>query len=61
MMYLLKLNPEDIQIVFLDSITINNDPFYELYKNLISRGGEPIYIKNLKKKISYFFCNSCPY
>ena len=50
MMYLLKLNPEDIQIVFLNSITINNDPFYELYKNLISRGGEPIYIKNLKKK-----------
>ena len=50
MMYLLNLNPEDIQVVFLESITLNDDPFYDLYKNLISRGGEPIYIKNLKKK-----------
>ena len=52
-MYLLKLVPEQIQIIFLESISINNDPFYDLYKNLISRGGEPIYIKNLKKKILY--------
>ena len=50
MMYLLNLNPEDIQVVFLESIALNDDPFYDLYKNLISRGGEPIYIKNLKKK-----------
>ena len=26
------------------------DPFYYIYKNVISQGGEPIYIKNLKKK-----------
>ena len=50
LVYLLKLKPENIQVVFLESITLNNDPFYDLYKNLISRGGEPIYIKNLTKK-----------
>lgn len=49
-MHLLKLVPEKIQIIFLESKAINNDPFYDLYKNLISRVGEPIYIKNLKKK-----------
>ena len=50
LVYLLKLKPENIQVVFLESITINDDPFYDLYKNLISRGGEPIHIKNLTKK-----------
>ena len=50
MLYLLDINPENIQVVFLESINLKDDPFYDLYKNLISRGGEPIYIKNLKKK-----------
>ena len=50
MIYLLDIDPEKIQVVFLDSIDLNDDPFYDLYKNLISRGGEPIYIKNLTKK-----------
>ena len=50
LVYLLKLKPENIQVVFLESITINDDPFYDLYKNIISRGGEPIYIKNLTTK-----------
>ena len=49
-MELFHLNPENIQIIFLESMTFNNDPFYDLYKNIVSRGGEPIYIKNLKKK-----------
>ena len=49
-MYLLNLKPEDIKIIFLESIAINNDPYDELYKNVLSRGGEPIHIKNLKKK-----------
>ena len=31
-------------------MTINDDPFYDLYANLIGRGGKPIYFKNLKKK-----------
>ena len=36
---------------------MNNDPFYDLYKNIVSRGGEPIFIRNLKKKyhISFAF------
>ena len=50
MVNLLNLNPKNIQVVFLESITLNDDPFYDLYKNLISRGGEPIFIKNLTKK-----------
>ena len=50
MMYLFNLKPEKIQVIFLESMTINDDPFYDLYKNIISRGGKPIYIKNLKKK-----------
>jgi hypothetical protein len=52
MMFLFKLKPENIQVIFLESLTINikDDPFYDIYKNVISRGGEPIYIKNLKKK-----------
>ena len=63
MMYLLNLEPKDIQIIFLESIEIPyyeeetpenkdipRDPFYIIYKKIISKGGEPIYIKNLKKK-----------
>ena len=49
-MELFHLNPENIQIIFLESMTFNNDPFYDLYRNIVSKGGEPIYIKNLKKK-----------
>ena len=26
------------------------DPLFDIFKNVISRGGEPLYIKNLKKK-----------
>ena len=50
LLHLFDKNSEDIQVVFLDSIIINDDPFYDLYKNLISRGGEPIFIRNLTKK-----------
>ena len=49
-MYLYNLEPEDIQVVFLESILILDDPFYDLYKNLIGRGGEPIHVRNLTKK-----------
>jgi len=49
-MELFNLNPENIRIVFLESMTFKNDPFYDLYRSIISRGGKPIYIKNLKKK-----------
>ena len=52
MMELFNLKPEDIQVVFLDSITLDYkfDPLFDVFKNVISRGGEPLYIKNLKKK-----------
>ena len=50
MLYLLDIKPENVQVIFLESIAINDDPFYDLYKNLISGGTEPIYAKNLKKK-----------
>ena len=49
-MDLFGLSPENIQIIFLESMFLNNDPFYDLYKNIVSRGGKPIFIRNLKKK-----------
>ena len=52
MMKLLNLKPEDIQIIFLESMTINDDPMYDIYKNIISRGGEPINIRNVKNKFN---------
>ena len=42
--------PYNIQVIFLESMRIDNDPYYDLYKNIISRGGEPIHIRELKKK-----------
>ena len=63
LIYLFNLDPEEIQVVFLESMDIPyykeensenkdlpRDPFYDIYKKMIGRGGEPIYIKNLKKK-----------
>ena len=50
LMYIFDIKPENIQIIFLESIEIQNDPFYDLYKNLISRGGDPFHIRTLKKK-----------
>ena len=53
LMYLLRIKPENIQVLFLESIKINNDPYYNLYKNIISRGGKPLYAKNLDNNIIY--------
>ena len=51
MMILLNIYPEDIQIVFLESMDLSkNDNLYNLYKNIISAGNEPIHVRNLKKK-----------
>ena len=50
MIYLFKLKPENIQVVFLESMVLNNnDPYYIFYKEVISRGGTPIHIRDLKK------------
>ena len=54
LMHLLKVKPENIQVLFLESMVINNDPFYNLFKNIISRGGKPIYARNLDKNIIYY-------
>jgi hypothetical protein len=50
MMKIFNLKPEDIKIVSFESMEIRDDPFRELYLNLISRGGEPIHVSKLKKK-----------
>jgi len=50
MIYFFDLDPEKIQVVFLESMKLDNDPFYVLYKNIISRGGKPIHISELKEK-----------
>ena len=49
-MDLFNLESKDIQIVFLESIVIPQDPFYDIYKYVISKGTESLYIRNLKKK-----------
>ena len=49
-MYFFDLKPENIQIIFLESMKFQNDPFYILYKDMISRGGEPLYIRDMKEK-----------
>ena len=48
--YLYNLKPENIQIVFLEGIIIENEPLYDLYTNLISRGNKPLYLRDLNKK-----------
>jgi hypothetical protein len=53
LMYLLRIKPENIQVLFLESMIINKDPFYNLFKNIISRGGEPLYARNLDNNIIY--------
>ena len=58
LMYLFDLEPENIQIVFLESMTIDDDPFYDLYSNLIGRGGKPIYPKNLNMTKKYFISSA---
>ena len=50
MMKLFNLKPEDIKIVSFESMEIRDDPFRELYLNLVSKGGEPIHVRKLKKK-----------
>ena len=52
LMILLNKEPKDIQIIFLESILLErvNDPLYNLYKNIISGGNEPIHIRDLAKK-----------
>lgn len=50
LIYYFNLNPDKITVVFLESMKIYNDPFFYLYKKIISRGGTPLHVRNLKKK-----------
>lgn len=56
-MHLLNLKPENIQILFLESMNLNYDPYYNLYKNIISRGGIPIHIRDLNLNKIYHISN----
>ena len=55
-LYLFNLKPENIQIIFLESMNLKNDPFFDLYKNIISKGGEPLFIRDLTQK--YFISSA---
>ena len=55
-MYLFNLKPDDIQIIFLESMIFKNEPFYDFYTNILSRGNKPIYIRDLSKK--YFISSA---
>lgn len=44
------INPEDSQVIFLESTKLKYDPLFDLYKELISRGAPPMHISKLKKK-----------
>ena len=55
-MYIFNLKPENIQIIFLESMTLKDDPLYILYKDMLSRGGKPLYIRDLKEK--YFISSA---
>jgi hypothetical protein len=50
MMDLFNINEDNAQIIFLESMYLKYDPYYEIYKKVLSRGGEPIFIKDLKQK-----------
>ena len=57
LMHLLNLNPENIQVLFLESMKLNYDPYYNLYKNIISRGSDPIHIRDLNHSKIYHISN----
>ena len=57
LMHLLNLKPENIQVLLLESMKLNYDPYYNLYKNIISRGVDPIHIRDLNKNKIYHISN----
>ena len=50
MMKLFNITEDNVQLIFLESMYLKDDPYYEIYKKVLSRGGEPIFIKDLNKK-----------
>ena len=53
LMHILNLNPENIQVLFLESINLNYDPYFNLYKNILSGGVDPIHIRDLNHSKIY--------
>ena len=49
-MHYFKFDPENIQVVFLESMSMENDPNYVFYEKIISKGNRPIHIRDLKEK-----------
>ena len=49
-MHLLNIKSSNIQVLFLDSMLFKDDPLYYFYKNVISNGTEPLFIRNLTKR-----------
>ncbi len=49
-MYLFDFKPENIQIVFLESIKFEIEPLYDLYLNILMNGTKPLYLRDLNKK-----------
>ena len=58
--YLYNLKPENIQILFLEGMIIENEPLYDLYTNIISRGSKPLYLRDLNKKYKISSAISIP-
>ena len=50
MMKLFNITEDNVQLIFLESMYLKDDAYYEIYKKVLSRGGEPIFIKDLNKK-----------
>ena len=51
LMKIFNYKPQDIQVIFLESMNFaSNDPFFNLYKYVISGGNEPIHVRKLTKK-----------
>ena len=47
--FLFDLKPENIQIIFLESMIFKNENLLELYTNIISRGNKPMYLRELNR------------
>ena len=45
----MDLKPENIKIMFLESIIFKNENLYVLYTNIISPGNKSIYLRDLNR------------
>ena len=57
LMHLLNLKPNNIRIIFLESINLTYDPFYNIYKYILLGGVDPIHIRELDRNKIYHISN----